>query len=63
METLKTVLTDVAREIAAVQHGERIGDGHDLLMQRLDAVRARIGEAIEADDARIAAEAQQADKQ
>jgi hypothetical protein len=53
---LKELLSEVANEIAAVQHGDRIGDGHDLLMQRLDALRARIGEALKADDACIAAE-------
>jgi len=60
METLKAVLADVAAEISTIQHGDRVGDGHDLLIQRLDAVRTRIADAIAADDARIAAEAEAA---
>jgi hypothetical protein len=60
---MKELLAEVAKEIESIQHADRVrGEGFDLLHQRLDGLRTKIADAIAADDARIAAEAEQANR-
>lgn len=54
METLKQLLADVE----AIRHAHQMGVGHDLIVQSLDALKAKIAGAIATLEAEALAEAE-----
>jgi hypothetical protein len=61
LENLEKTLTETMDEIGVIQHRQRMGeDDHDALMQRLDALKARLARAYEAAAEKAKAEAEAA---